>query len=189
MSWRLLTATVSSIGYPARYRLLRILDAHMQSVPPGAARRSHLTGIQLAQGYLGRPDLYRQPFYRRSGAVRTDVPVPGRMRGALAGFRRGRIPGAQRRSAQNSGQRIFELGVRLTGVMQTLPDVEQAVAHACVFNQVAATGGDARQSYRYLVSHSGLPLDFTGAAGKITPKLPRAYGAGCVLKNFCQLAA
>ncbi|MGP4884971.1 hypothetical protein ACTXQV_79345, partial [Klebsiella pneumoniae] len=55
------------------------------------------------------------------------------------------------------GQRI-ELG-EIDRVMLALPDVGQAVSHACVFNQAAATGGDARQLVGYLVSDSGLPLD------------------------------
>ncbi|XNM64216.1 hypothetical protein ACLK2H_03480 [Escherichia coli] len=55
------------------------------------------------------------------------------------------------------GQRI-ELG-EIDRVMQTLPDVEQAVTHACVINQAAATGGDARQLVGYVVSASGLPLE------------------------------
>ena len=67
------------------------------------------------------------------------------------------------------GQRI-ELG-EIDRVMQQLPDVEHAVAHACVFNQAAATGGDARQLVGYLVSQSGLPLDTTvlhGTDGIVT---------------------
>lgn len=71
--------------------------------------------------------------------------------------------------------------------MQTLPDVEQAVAHACVFNQAAATGGDARQLVGYLVSHSGLPLDLP-ALQENYAKTSRAYGAGCAVAT-CQLAA
>jgi enterobactin synthetase component F len=55
------------------------------------------------------------------------------------------------------GQRI-ELG-EIDRAMLSLPDVAQAVAHACVFNQAAATGGDARQLVGYVVSESGLPLD------------------------------
>ncbi len=54
------------------------------------------------------------------------------------------------------GQRI-ELG-EIDRVMSALADVS-AVTHACVFNQAAATGGDARQLVGYLVSESGLPLD------------------------------
>ncbi|XPE40965.1 hypothetical protein ACNKHK_03110 [Shigella flexneri] len=52
-------------------------------------------------------------------------------------------------------QRI-ELG-EINRVMQALPDVEQAVTHACVINQAAATGGDSASVVGYLVLAIGLP--------------------------------
>ncbi len=74
------------------------------------------------------------------------------------------------------GQRI-ELG-EIDRVMSALPDVAQAVSHACVFNQAAATGGDARQLVGYLVSDSGLPLDTRGAESAAGGTAAAAYGAG-----------
>lgn len=68
------------------------------------------------------------------------------------------------------GQRI-ELG-EIDRVMQALPDVEQAVTHACVINQAAATGGDARQLVGYLVSQSGLPLDTSALQAQLRETLP-----------------
>lgn len=56
--------------------------------------------------------------------------------------------------------------------MSALPDVAQAVAHACVFNQAAATGGDARQLVGYLVSDSGLPLDAVALKARLGEQLP-----------------
>ncbi|WP_162564931.1 AMP-binding enzyme, partial [Acinetobacter baumannii] len=68
------------------------------------------------------------------------------------------------------GQRI-ELG-EIDRVMQALPDVKQAVTHACVINQAAATGGDARQLVGYLVSQSGLPLDTSALQAQLRETLP-----------------
>ena len=68
------------------------------------------------------------------------------------------------------GQRI-ELG-EIDRVMQSLPDVEQAVTHACVINQAAATGGDARQLVGYVVSVSGLPLDTEALLAQLRQQLP-----------------
>ncbi len=68
------------------------------------------------------------------------------------------------------GQRI-ELG-EIDRVMLALPDVGQAVSHACVFNQAAATGGDARQLVGYLVSDSGLPLDTAALKARLAEQLP-----------------
>ncbi|WP_142792328.1 non-ribosomal peptide synthetase domain-containing protein, partial [Klebsiella pneumoniae] len=45
-------------------------------------------------------------------------------------------------------------------------------AHACVFNQAAATGGDARQLVGYLVSDSGLPLDAVALKARLGEQLP-----------------
>ena len=56
--------------------------------------------------------------------------------------------------------------------MLSLPDVAQAVAHACVFNQAAATGGDARQLVGYVVSESGLPLDRDALLESLKAQLP-----------------
>ena len=68
------------------------------------------------------------------------------------------------------GQRI-ELG-EIDRAMLSLPDVAQAVAHACVFNQAAATGGDARQLVGYVVSESGLPLDRDALLESLKTQLP-----------------
>lgn len=77
------------------------------------------------------------------------------------------------------GQRI-ELG-EIDRVMQALPDVEQAVTHACVINQAAAIGGDARQLVGYLVSQSGLPLDTSALQAQLRETLPPHM----VLESFC----
>ena len=157
------------IGWPVWNTGLRILDASMRPVPPGVAGDLYLTGIQLAQGYLGRPDLTASRFI-------ADPYAPGERMYRTGDVARWLDNGAVEYLGRSDdqlkirGQRI-ELG-EIDRAMSALPDVAQAVAHACVFNQAAATGGDARQLVGYLVSESGLPLDTEALKARLGEQLP-----------------
>ncbi|MFN1130330.1 enterobactin non-ribosomal peptide synthetase EntF [Lelliottia nimipressuralis] len=157
------------IGFPVWNTGLRILDAMMRPVPFGVAGDLYLTGIQLAQGYLGRPDLTASRFI-------ADPFAPGERMYRTGDVARwldnGTVEYLGRSDDQLKirGQRI-ELG-EIDRAMQALPDVAQAVAHACVFNQAAATGGDARQLVGYVVSESGLPLDREALLEALKAQLP-----------------
>ncbi|HIB2365365.1 TPA: enterobactin non-ribosomal peptide synthetase EntF [Escherichia coli] len=157
------------IGYPVWNMGLRILDAMMHPVPPGVAGDLYLTGIQLAQGYLGRPDLTASRFI-------ADPFAPGERMYRTGDVARWLDNGAVEYLGRSDdqlkirGQRI-ELG-EIDRVMQALPDVKQAVTHACVINLAAATGGDARQLVGYLVSQSGLPLDTSALQAQLRETLP-----------------
>lgn len=157
------------IGWPVWNTGLRILDAAMRPVPPGVAGDLYLTGIQLAQGYLGRPDLTASRFI-------ADPFAPGERMYRTGDVARWLANGAVEYLGRSDdqlkirGQRI-ELG-EIDRAMSALPDVAQAVSHACVFNQAAATGGDARQLVGYLVSDSGLPLDTAALKARLAEQLP-----------------
>lgn len=104
----------------------------MRPVPFGVAGDLYLTGIQLAQGYLGRPDLtasrfIADPFNAGERMYRTGDVARWLENGAVEYL------GRSDDQLKIRGQRI-ELG-EIDRVMQQLPDVEHAVAHACVFNQ------------------------------------------------------
>ncbi|MFU0865166.1 enterobactin non-ribosomal peptide synthetase EntF [Kluyvera ascorbata] len=157
------------IGFPVWNTGLRILDAMMRPVPFGVAGDLYLTGIQLAQGYLGRPDLtasrfIADPFAPGERMYRTGDVARWLNNGAVEYL------GRSDDQLKIRGQRI-ELG-EIDRVMQSLPDVEQAVTHACVINQAAATGGDARQLVGYVVSVSGLPLDTEALLAQLRQQLP-----------------
>ncbi|ODP10910.1 non-ribosomal peptide synthetase [Klebsiella pneumoniae] len=163
------TGSSVPIGWPVWNTGLRILDAAMRPVPPGGAGGLYLTGIQLAQGYLGRPDLTASRFI-------ADPFAPGERMYRTGDVARWLTNGAVEYLGRSDdqlkirGQRI-ELG-EIDRVMSALPDVAQAVSHACVFNQAAATGGDARQLVGYLVSDSGLPLDTAALKARLAEQLP-----------------
>jgi len=75
------------------------------------------------------------------------------------------------------GQRI-ELG-EIDRVMQALPDVEQAVTHACVINHGGMPpGGDARQLVGYLVSQSGPAVGYQRITGTASRNIATTYGTG-----------
>ncbi|HBR1053643.1 TPA: enterobactin non-ribosomal peptide synthetase EntF [Klebsiella quasipneumoniae] len=163
------TGSSVPIGWPVWNTGLRILDAAMRPVPPGVAGDLYLTGIQLAQGYLRRPDLTASRFI-------ADPFAPGERMYRTGDVARWLANGAVEYLGRSDdqlkirGQRI-ELG-EIDRAMSALPDVAQAVSHACVFNQAAATGGDARQLVGYLVSDSGLPLDTAALKARLAEQLP-----------------
>lgn len=157
------------IGFPVWNTGLRILDGMMRPVPFGVAGDLYLTGIQLAQGYLGRPDLTASRFI-------ADPFAPGERMYRTGDVARWLDNGAVEYLGRSDdqlkirGQRI-EQG-EIDRAMLTLPDVAQAVTHACVINQAADTGGDARQLVGYVVSESGLPLDRDALLTALKAQLP-----------------
>lgn len=157
------------IGWPVWNTGLRILDSAMQPVPPGVAGDLYLTGVQLAQGYLSRPDLTASRFI-------ADPFAPGERMYRTGDVARWLDNGAVEYLGRSDdqlkirGQRI-ELG-EIDRVMQGLPDVAQAVAVACVLNQNTAGAGDARQLVGYLVSASGAALDMPALRDMLLEQLP-----------------
>lgn len=163
------TGSSVPIGWPVWNTGLRILDAAMRPVPPGIAGDLYLTGIQLAQGYLSRPDLTASRFI-------ADPFVPGERMYRTGDVARWLDNGAVEYLGRSDdqlkirGQRI-ELG-DIDRALQTLPDVAKAVTNACVLNQGATAGGDARQLVGYIASASGLALPLDTLREELAAVLP-----------------
>ena len=157
------------IGFPVWNTGLRILDGSMRPVPPGVAGDLYLTGIQLAQGYLGRPDLtasrfIADPFAPGERMYRTGDVARWLENGAVEYL------GRSDDQLKIRGQRI-ELG-EIDQAMLNLPGVAQAVTNACVLNAAAASGGDARQLVGYLVPSAGVTLDVQALREQLAAQLP-----------------
>ena len=157
------------IGFPVWNTGLRILDDAMRPVPPGIAGDLYLTGVQLAQGYLGRPDLtasrfMADPFAPGERMYRTGDVARWLENGAVEYL------GRSDDQLKIRGQRI-ELG-EIDQALLTLPGVAQAVTHACVLNAAAASGGDARQLVGYLVPETGATLDVAALRAQLAAQLP-----------------
>nr|WP_310617866.1 enterobactin synthase subunit F [Pantoea cypripedii] len=136
------------IGYPVWNTGLRILDARLQPVPPGVAGDLYLTGIQLAHGYLGRPDLTASRFVADPAGngermYRTGDVARWLDNGAVEYL------GRSDDQLKIRGQRI-ELN-EIDHVLCAQPGIEQAVTHAVVLGGAAAQG-DARQLVGYVIA-------------------------------------
>ncbi|KAF0812621.1 Linear gramicidin synthase subunit B [Andreprevotia sp. IGB-42] len=161
------------IGKPVWNTGLRILDAALRQVPIGVQGELYLTGVQLAHGYLGRPDLtaarfvadpYADPanggerMYRTGDVVRWlptgDVEYLGRSDDQV----------------KIRGQRI-ELG-EIEAVLLAQPGVARAVVHARTLGSAEAmAGADSRQLVGYIVAADAAP-DVTALRAALADRLP-----------------
>lgn len=164
-------ASSVAIGQPLWNTQLRILDAYLRPVPLGVPGELYLCGVQLADGYLGRPELTASRFvadpqavgermYRTGDVVRWldngDVEYLGRSDDQL----------------KIRGQRI-ELG-EIEAALQALPGVARAVVVARVLGQQSGlAGADARQLVGYvLAAQATAALDLSALRGLLAQRLP-----------------
>ena len=158
------------IGLPVWNTGLRILDARLRPVPPGVAGDLYLTGVQLAHGYLGRPDLtasrfVADPFGEGGRMYRTGDVARWLPDGAVEYL------GRSDDQLKIRGQRI-ELS-EIDHALLSLPGVRLAVTHALVLQGTPVdAGGDARQLVGYLVMQPGANWDAEALRAALADRLP-----------------
>ncbi|KUM43426.1 enterobactin synthase subunit F [Pseudomonas sp. EpS/L25] len=164
------TGSSVPIGKPVWNTGLHILDERLRPVPPGVAGELYLSGVQLADGYLGRPELTAARFIAapngqgerlyRTGDVARWLPE-----GVVEYL------GRSDDQVKIRGQRI-ELA-EIDHALLALPGVAQAVTHARVLGEATnSTGGDARQLVGYVIAQPGAALDLERLRARLGESLP-----------------
>lgn len=128
------------IGHPVWNTRLLILDDRMRPVAPGMAGRLFLGGVQLARGYLGRPDLTAERFVAdpfRSGERLYDT-------GDMA---RRRPDGAVLFLGRNDHQ------VKIRGLRIELGEIEAAVSASGMVRECVVLAREDRRGDRRLAAY------------------------------------
>ncbi|EHD23287.1 MULTISPECIES: amino acid adenylation domain-containing protein [Brenneria] len=157
------------IGLPVWNTQLRILDGYLRPVPVGVAGDLYLCGIQLAQGYLRRPDLtaarfVADPFAEGERMYRTGDIARWLDDGAVEYL------GRSDDQLKIRGQRI-ELG-EIEQTLLAQPGVMQAVVCARNLGQASLAGADARQLVAWIIPQAGVALDTDDLHQALTQQLP-----------------
>ncbi|WP_192458745.1 amino acid adenylation domain-containing protein [Musicola keenii] len=159
------------IGLPVWNTQLRILDGALRPVPLGVAGDLYLCGVQLAQGYLRRPDLTASRFVADPFAWGERMYRTGDIARWLED---GTVEYLGRSDDQLKirGQRI-ELG-EIEQALLALPGVAQAVVGARELGggQHGLQGADARQLIAWLVMAADVTLDSAALQQALARQLP-----------------
>lgn len=113
------------IGVPVHRTAVAVLDDRQQEVPDGSLGELYVTGVQLARGYLGRPDLTAERF----------VHLPDGRRAYRTGDLVLRLPDGQLEYAGRVDDQVKIRGHRVEpaeveAALTGLPDIAQAAVVA-----------------------------------------------------------
>ncbi|KJR05340.1 non-ribosomal peptide synthetase, partial [Gordonia sihwensis] len=161
------TVTVP-IGRPVWNTRLHVLDARLNPVPIGVAGELYLAGVQLARGYVGRPDLSADRFV-------ADPHAPGERM-----YRTGDLV-KWVRTADGEGIELVYIGrtdfqVKLRGLRIELGEIESVlleqpgVAQAVVLVREDIPG--AAQLVGYVTAAAGESLDVDALTAALSVRLP-----------------
>ena len=152
------------IGHPVWNTRLVLLDERRRPVPPGIVGHLHLGGVQLARGYLGRPDLTAERFI-------DDPARPGQRLYVTGDLARRREDGAVVFLGRADHQ------VKIRGLRIELGEIEAAIAATSLTRGAAVIAKDARL-VAYVVPGDGYaPEELRAALATTLPEymLPAAF--------------
>jgi amino acid adenylation domain-containing protein len=154
--------TPVTIGRPVANTRTYIVDANLRPVPTGAAGELLLGGVQLARGYLDRPELTAQRF----------VPDPFGRSGGQRLYRTGDLA---RYLADGSIDYLGRLDqqVKIRGHRVELGEIEAVLGEQPNVCASAAAVHDG-QLVGYLVADTGVDLDVTAVGSALRERLPEA---------------
>ncbi|MCK0197232.1 amino acid adenylation domain-containing protein [Ancylobacter sp. 6x-1] len=139
------------IGHPVWNTRLYVLDGRDRVSPPGVAGQLHLGGVQLARGYLGRPDLTAERF-------RPDPFRPRERTYATGDLARVREDGAVVYLGRSDHQ------VKIRGIRIELGEIEAAIADTGLVAQAVVLARPDARGVTRLVAYA-VPAADAGLAG------------------------
>ncbi|MBB5863263.1 non-ribosomal peptide synthase/polyketide synthase [Xanthomonas sp. 3058] len=165
--WECTDADLNSvpIGRPIANTRLHVLDPHRQLAPIGVPGELQIAGVQLARGYLGRPDLTAERFVPDPFAEQ-----PGQRMYRTGDLARWRADGALDYLGRNDAQ------IKLRGVRIELGEIE-TVLRGCAGVREAVVVvrdalPDATRLIAYLVGDSDAVLDADALRAQLSVCLP-----------------
>jgi amino acid adenylation domain-containing protein len=168
-------AAARTIGRPIANMRVEILDERLHAVPPGTMGEICISGVGLARGYRGRPDLTEAAFPTAIGhdGTRRRIYRSGDL-GVLLPDGRLAFHGRRDRQVKIGGWRVELDGVEQ--VLQGLPGVRQAVASA-----VADSAGEQRL-VAWVVATPGTDCSEAGLREQMRRLAPAAMTPNAIVR-------
>src|SRR5690606_23566055 len=127
-------------GFPVWNTRLEVLDDLMRPLPPGLPGHLYLGGVQLARGYLGRPDLTAERFI-------ADPRQPGARLYQAGDLARLREDGAVVYLGRSDHQ------VKIRGLRIELGEIESAIMATGLAREAVVIAREDRAGEKRLVSY------------------------------------